>query len=59
MRFSAIVLVALMVTGQVSFAGGKSEAKKFQKICREENPGASKADLKKCVKEKAKEAKGK
>ncbi|WP_415064110.1 hypothetical protein [Bdellovibrio sp.] len=59
MRFSAVLLVALMVTGQASFAGGKSEAKKFHKMCREENPGASKALIKKCVKDKVKEAKAK
>ncbi len=57
MRLSAVLLMALLVTGQVSFAGGKGEAKKFHKMCREENPGASKGDLKKCVKEKMKEAK--
>nr|WP_295906078.1 hypothetical protein [uncultured Bdellovibrio sp.] len=57
MRLSALLVVSLMVTGQVSMAAGKSETKKFQKMCREENPGASKADVKKCVKEKIKEAK--
>lgn len=59
MRLAAVLLMAMMVTGQVSFAGGKGEAKKFHKVCREENPGASKSDIKKCVKEKMKEAKGK
>ncbi|GEM_PF-1816625 len=59
MRLSAFLMVAMMVAGPVAFAGGKSEAKKFHKMCREENPGASKADLKKCVKEKIKEAKSK
>lgn len=57
MRISAILVVALMMTGQVSLAAGKGGAKKFQKICREENPGASKTDIKKCVAEKKKESK--
>jgi hypothetical protein len=53
MRLSVMVLSAALLVSPLSFAGGKSEHKKLAKQCREENPGASKADIKKCVKEKS------
>ncbi|MEN0057735.1 MAG: hypothetical protein AAGB31_02780 [Bdellovibrio sp.] len=52
MRIIPLLVVAMMFSGQASFAAKKSSDNKFHKICKEENPGASKADIKKCVKEK-------
>lgn len=59
MRLSLVVLSAVLLAGPVSFAGGKSAHKKYASECRQENPGASKSEVKKCVKGKAEAAKAK
>lgn len=56
MRLSVLVLSAVLLVGPASFAKGGGN-KKFVAQCRQENPGASKKDIKKCVKAKAAEAK--
>lgn len=57
MRLSLLVLSAVFLVGPASFAKGGGKNKKFVAECRQENPGASKKQLKKCVKAKATEAK--
>lgn len=56
MRLSVLVLSAILLAGPASFAA-KGGNKKFAAQCRQENPGASKKEIKKCVKAKAAEAK--
>lgn len=59
MRLAAAVLASVLLAGSVSFAAPKGANKKYQQMCKEENPEATRAELKKCVKTKAKEAKRK
>ena len=44
--------LTLALTPGAFAAGGKSKTKSLTKICKTENPGASKKEVKKCVKEK-------
>lgn len=63
MKFQWIALSALALSFTFTspvFAGGKvskKEMKAFQQSCKSENPNASKKEIRKCVKEKAKAAK--
>lgn len=56
MRSLLVLLLALVIVSPSAFAQ-KGHSKKLAKMCRQENPKASKAELKKCIKEKAKAAK--
>ncbi|AHI07010.1 hypothetical protein BDW_12550 [Bdellovibrio bacteriovorus W] len=56
MRSLLVLMLALVIVSPSAFAQ-KGQGKKLAKMCREENPNASKAELKKCVKAKAKAAK--
>ncbi|MBO9667965.1 MAG: hypothetical protein J7501_14275 [Bdellovibrio sp.] len=52
----AIALVAATFSAETSMAKSKiskADRKAFAKACKEENPGAKKSAIKKCVKEKA------
>lgn len=53
----ATAILATAFVANTSFAkakASKSEVKAYTAACKEENPGAKKSAIKKCVKEKAK-----
>ncbi len=53
----ATAILATAFVANTSFAkskASKSELKAYKAACKEENPGAKKAEINKCVKEKAK-----
>lgn len=60
MRYSVMTALCILLAANVSMASKKSssKSKEMTKICKEEMPDASKAEIKKCVKGKMKKGKG-
>lgn len=57
MRLILSLALGLTLASSAALASNKSKTKSLTKICKEENPGASKKVIKKCVKDKMKEDK--
>ncbi len=54
MRLILSLALGLTLASTTAIAANKSKTKSITKICKEENPGASRKAIKKCIKDKMK-----